>query len=145
MATILVIDDQEQIRGLLRAALEGDGHEVLEASNGLLGLERSRERTADVIILDLLMPEMNGLELMVELKRSAPHVKIIAISGSLKGEGGLLAAKRLGAHHTFQKPFELTAVLEAVRDELAHEPQRMTSPQIGKAQPLGQEWKPQPP
>ena len=119
MATILVIDDQEPIRTLLRAALEGDGHEVLKASNGLLGLERSRERAADLVILDMLMPEMNGLELMAELNRSLPHVKVIAISGSLKGEGGLLAAKRLGAHQTFQKPFELKAVLQAVRVELA--------------------------
>ena len=133
MATILVIDDQEPIRTLLRAALEGDGHEVLEASNGLLGLERSRERAADLIILDLLMPEMNGLELVAELNRSLPHVKVIAISGGLKGEGGLLAAKRLGAHQTFQKPFELSAVLEAVRDELAHELPRMTPPQITEA------------
>ena len=119
MATILVIDDQEPIRVLLRAALEGDGHEVLEASNGLLGLERSRERAADLVILDLLMPEMNGLELLAELNRSVPHVKVIAMSGGLKGEGGLQAAKRLGAHQTFQKPFELRAVLEAVRYELA--------------------------
>ena len=119
MATIFVIDDQEPIRTLLRAALEGDGHEVLEASNGLLGLERSRERAADLVILDLLMPEMNGLELMAELNRSLPHVKVIAMSGGLKGERGLQAAKRLGAHHTFEKPFELKAVLQAVRVELA--------------------------
>ena len=119
MATILVIDDQEPIRALLRAALEGDGHEVLEASNGLLGLERSRERAADLVIIDLFMPEMNGLELITELNRSVPHVKVIAMSGGLKGKSGLLAAKRLGAHRTFQKPFELRAVREAIRDALA--------------------------
>ena len=96
MATILVIDDQEPIRTLLRAALEGDGHEVLEASNGLLGLERSRERAADLVILDLLMPEMNGLELMAELNRSLPHVKVIAMSGGLKGEGGATRSKTAG-------------------------------------------------
>jgi DNA-binding NtrC family response regulator len=65
------------------------------------------------------MPEMNGLELMAELNRNVPHIKIIAISGSHKGEGGLQAAKRLGAYQTFQKPFELRAVIEAVRDALA--------------------------
>ena len=145
MATILVIDDQGPIRALQRAALEGDGHEVLEASNGLLGLERSRERAADLVILDLLMPEMNGLELMTELNRSLPHVKVIAISGSHKGGGRLLAAKRLGAHRTFQKPFELSAVLKAVRDELAHEQLRMTPPHIAEAQQQAREWKPQTP
>jgi CheY-like chemotaxis protein len=57
MGTILVIDDQEPIRTLLRATLEGAGHEVLEASNGLLGPERYRERAADLIIIDMLMPD----------------------------------------------------------------------------------------
>ena len=85
MATILVIDDQETICALLLAALEGDGHEVLEASNGLLGLERSRERAADLVIIDLLMPEMGGLELIAELNRSVPHVKVIASRGQTAG------------------------------------------------------------
>ena len=88
MGTILVIDDQEPIRTLLRAALEGDGHQVLEASNGLLGLERYRERAADLIIIDMLMPEMNGLELMKELTRSFLNVKVIAMSGVPRKEEG---------------------------------------------------------
>ena len=120
MATILVIDDQKPIRALLCAALEGDGHEVLEASNGLLGLERYRERAADLIITDIVMPEMDGLELMLELRRNFPHVKVIAMSGGLGREDGLHAAKLLGARQTFQKPFDIRAVLDAVRYELAH-------------------------
>jgi two-component system, response regulator, stage 0 sporulation protein F len=120
MATILVIDDQKPIRALLRAALEGDGHEVLEASNGLLGLERYRERAADLIITDLHMPEMNGLELMLELTRSVPNIKVIVMSGRLERTGELNAAKLLGARQTFQKPFDIRALLDAVRYELAH-------------------------
>lgn len=120
MATILVIDDQEPIRALLRAALGGDGHEVLEASNGLLGLERYRDRAADLIITDMAMPEMNGLEMMLELNRCFPKVKIIAMSGGPEREGGLQAAKLLGARQTFQKPFDMRALLDAVRYELAH-------------------------
>ena len=119
MATILVIDDQEPIRTLLRAALEWNGHEVLEASNGLLGLERYRERAADLIITDIRMPEMTGLELMVELNRSFPHVKVIAMSGGLERKGELNAATLLGARQTFHKPFDVKELLEAVRDELA--------------------------
>ncbi len=118
MATILVIDDQKPIRSLLRAALEGDGHEVLEASNGRLGLERYRERAADLIITDMLMPAMNGLELMVELTRSFPNVKVIAMSGGRERE--LNAATLLGARQTFQKPFDIRELLTAVRDHLAH-------------------------
>ena len=66
MATILVIDDQKPIRTLLRLVLEGAGHDVLEASSGRLGLELYRERSADLIITDIVMPEMDGLELMLE-------------------------------------------------------------------------------
>ena len=119
MATILVIDDQEPIRSLLRAALEGDGHEVLEASNGRLGLELYRERSADLIITDTVMPEMNGLEMMLELTRSFLNVKVIAMSGGLEREGGLNAAKLLGARQTFQKPLDMGELLDAVRYDLA--------------------------
>jgi len=100
---------------------KGDGHEVLEASNGLLGLERYRERAADLIIIDMLMPEMNGLELMVELTRSFLNVKVIAMSGvPQRRKGGLRTAKLLGARQMFQKPFEMRAILDAVRYELAN-------------------------
>ena len=120
MATILVIDDQKPIRSLLRAALEGDGHEVLEASNGRLGLEQYRKRSADLIITDILMPEMNGLEMMLELTRSFLNVKVIAMSGGLEREGGLNAAKLLGARQTLQKPLDIRELLDAVRYDLAH-------------------------
>ena len=67
MATILVIEDQEPVRALLRRALEGAGHEVLEASNGRLGLALYRASAADLVITDIVMPEMDGLEMMLEL------------------------------------------------------------------------------
>ena len=120
MATILVIDDQAPIRALLRVALEDAGHEVLEASNGRLGLELYREKPADLIITDVVMPEMNGLELMLELTRSFLNVKVIAISGGLESEGALNVAKLLGARQTFQKPLDMEKLLSAVRYDLAH-------------------------
>ena len=120
MATILVIDDQAPIRALLRVALEDAGYEVLEASNGRLGLELYREKSADLIITDVVMPEMNGLELMLELTRSFLNVKVIAISGGLESEGGLNVAKLLGARQTFHKPLDMGELLSAVRYELAH-------------------------
>ena len=119
MATILVIDDEESIRTLLRVILEGAGYEVLEAANGRLGLEVYRERSADLIITDIAMPEMDGLELMAELNRSHPQVKVIAMSGGLESAGPLNAAKLLCARQTFQKPFDIKQVLSAVRGELA--------------------------
>ena len=120
MATILVIDDQEPIRALLRTTLEGAGYEVLEASNGSLGLEVYRAQSADLIITDIVMPEMNGLEMMLELSKTFPNVKVIAMSGGLASKGPLNAATLLGAHQTFQKPLDLERLLRAVRAELAH-------------------------
>ncbi len=120
MTRILVIDDDELIRSLLRIALEGAGHEVLEASNGRLGLELYRERSADLIITDIAMPEMNGLEMMLYLTRDLLNAKIIAISGIIESEGSLNVAKLLGARQTFRKPFDMGKVLGAVRYELAH-------------------------
>ena len=119
MATILVIDDQEPVRSLLRLVLEGAGHDVLEASNGRLGIELYQKRSADLIITDIFMPEMDGLELMLELARSFLNVKVIAMSGAVE-ESGLTAAKLLGARQTFQKPFDVKELLSAVRYELAH-------------------------
>jgi two-component system response regulator (stage 0 sporulation protein F) len=120
MATILIIDDEEPIRALLRFALEAAGYEVVEAANGRQGLERYRQRRADLVITDIAMPELNGLDMILELMHEFLHTKVIAISG-VGGEQNVLdAAKLLGARQTFQKPFSLPQLLRAVRYELAH-------------------------
>ena len=120
MATILVIDDQESIRALLRATLEGAGYEVKEAPNGRLGLELYRFRATDLVITDILMPEMNGLDMLLELTREFLHAKVIAISGAGGEQNVLDLAKLLGARRTFRKPFSLPRLLDAVRYELDH-------------------------
>lgn len=118
MATILIIDDEPSIRRLMRTILEGDGHSVLEASNGRHGLDVYRERPVDLVITDIVMPEMDGLDLILELTRKVHNVKIIAISGGLRNETTLRMAKELGARHAFRKPFDLEAFRSAVREEL---------------------------
>jgi DNA-binding NtrC family response regulator len=120
MATILVIHDQKQMRSLLRAALEGDSRKVLEASNGRLGLGLYRERSTVIIITDILMPEMNGFELIGEFTRSFPDVKIIAMSGGMEMEDEVRTTKFLDARQTLQKPFNIRELLTAVQDHLAH-------------------------
>ena len=108
MATILIIDDDDLIRVLLRSAFEEAGYEVAEAANGLQGLELYRQRPTDLVITDIVMPEMNGLD------------KVIAISGAGGEKNVLDVAKLLGARQTFQKPFSLPHLLGAVRYELEH-------------------------
>jgi DNA-binding NtrC family response regulator len=120
MATILIIDDEESVRAILRFALEAAGYEVVEAANGRQGLERYRQRPTDLIITDILMPEMNGLDMLLELTHEFLHAKVIAISGAGREENVLDAAKLLGARQTFQKPFSMPQLLRAVRYELEH-------------------------
>jgi len=120
MATILIIDDQESIRALLRTTLEAAGYEVMVASNGRIGLELYRQMPTDLVITDMLMPELNGLDMLRELTREFLDAKVIAISGAGKGQNVLDVAKLLGARRTFHKPFSMTLLLDAVRHELAH-------------------------
>jgi two-component system response regulator (stage 0 sporulation protein F) len=118
MATILIIDDEEPIRALLRITLEAAGYEVTEAANGRQGLERYRYRPTDLIITDIAMPDLNGLDVILALTRQFLHAKVIAISGE-GGETNVLdVAKLFGARWTFQKPFSIPQLLDAVRCEL---------------------------
>jgi two-component system response regulator (stage 0 sporulation protein F) len=120
MATILIIDDEEIIRILLRSALEAEGYEVTEAANGREGLELYRQRPTDLVITDIVMPELNGLDMLLELTREFLHAKVIAISGAGEEKNVLDVAKLLGARQTFQKPFSIPHLLGAVRYELEH-------------------------
>ena len=120
MAMILIIDDEETIRVLLRSALQAEGYEVAEAVNGREGLERYRDRPADLVITDIVMPELNGLDMFLELTREFLHAKVIAISGAGEQKNLLDVAKLLGARQTFQKPFSMPQLLSAVRYELQH-------------------------
>ena len=120
MATILIIDDEEIIRVLLRSALEAEGYEVTEAANGREGLELYRQRPTDLVITDIVMPELNGLDMLLELTHEFLHAKVIAISGAGEEKNVLDVAKLLGARQTFQKPFSIPHLLDAVRYELEH-------------------------
>ena len=116
MSRILIIEDEEQTRRMIVEVLQRAGYEVSEARDGVEGLRRYRESPTDLIITDILMPEKEGLETIMALKRESPHVKIIAMSGG--GRAGNLhfldIARRLGAHRTLEKPFELQEMLDAV-------------------------------
>ncbi len=93
---------------------------MIEASSGQEGLSVYRQKPADLVIVDMLMPELNGLELIMELTREFLDVKVVAISG-VGGEGSLLnMARLLGARQTIRKPFDIGHLLYTVRYELVH-------------------------
>jgi two-component system response regulator (stage 0 sporulation protein F) len=119
-ATILIIEDEEPTRLLLRTMLEAAGHEVREASNGRIGLALYRDRPPDLVITDIRMPEMSGLDMILELTREFLNAKVIAISGEQGEEQVLGVAKLLGARQTLHKPFSVEQLLNAVRYEITH-------------------------
>ncbi len=120
MAKILVIDDEECLRTVVRSILEDDGYEVLEAGDGRSGLEMYRQYKADLIITDLAMPIMNGLDFISEVTRNFSNVRIIAMTGMPEWDTSLAEAKLLGAGGTLRKPFTLEKLLNMVRCELAN-------------------------
>ena len=111
MARILLVDDDKAVRLLLRTVLERRGHSVVEAENGDAGLRYYRATPADLVIVDIQMPVMDGLQMIKELRGDFPTAKIIALSG----EKSRLAAAQTFSQGTFEKPPHMEELLDAVQ------------------------------
>jgi len=124
MARIIVIDDQEPIRRIVRRALEQDGHEVLDASDGEMGVRLLEQHAADVVITDIFMPGQDGILTLRQIRKQFPAVKVIVISGG--DSSGLLDlrhdAELLGAVRSLQKPFTAAELVQTVREVLSDRP-----------------------
>ena len=120
MSRILVIDDDQQIRELIREILERASHTVFEADNGVAGLRKMLEETVDVVVTDIIMPDKDGLETITELRKSYPEVRIIAISGGGRrvNRDYLPTAQAFGADLVLYKPFRPQDVMDAI-DEVS--------------------------
>ena len=120
MARILIIDDEDIVRSMLRQMLERSGYDVMDAPNGRVGVRLYREAPADIVITDIFMDDKEGLETITELRRDFPSVKIIAISGGNRFDNfdGLSIAQQLGAQRTFSKPFSRDVILAAIQELL---------------------------
>ena len=122
MAKILVVDDELSIRVMLTHMLEQDGHEVFVAEDGEQGVNLYRENFPDVVISDLVMPNKNGIDMILELKKEYPELRVLAISGGGGITGAfdyLPTAKLVGANNILKKPFgiqDLRDALQAVLD-----------------------------
>jgi DNA-binding response OmpR family regulator len=117
MPKILLVEDDDQLRGMLKLLLTSAGYEVSEATNGKRVCDMHQQQRFDLVITDLVMPDIDGLAVIMELRRIDRDVRIIAMSGGGqgKGEGYLRIAQKLGAHLTLSKPFGNQEFLEAVR------------------------------
>jgi DNA-binding response OmpR family regulator len=119
MARILVIDDDDSLRDIMTMMLTEAGHTVRQASDGRKGVALFRAEPADVVVTDLVMPEQEGIETIMELRRSYPRLPIVAVSGGLdNSEIYLNIAAKVGAHRTLAKPFSAQDLLAAIEDAL---------------------------
>ena len=114
MAEILVIDDDPRLRRLLARVLKNAGHTVHEAANGTAGIRLFRQVRPALVITDLVMPDAEGIETIQELRRDAPTLPILAISGGSNHSLYLRAAIKLGATASLGKPFGNDDLLRVV-------------------------------
>ncbi len=116
MARVLFIDDAEVVRVTLRHMLEKAGFQVEEAENGVKGLERQRAVPCDILITDLIMPEKDGVETIVDFRREFPETKIVAISGGgrTRNMDFLKLAEKVGADGVLPKPFRRNELLQVL-------------------------------
>ena len=115
MAKILVVDDDQAILGLIKLWLENEGHTVGQAMDGDQALDSLKNEEFDVVITDLIMPKTEGIQLILELRRSHKKIGIVAISGGGKnGANYLESAKKLGADAILSKPLVKSDVVGLV-------------------------------
>ncbi len=121
MSQILVIDDDVHIRELISIMLEGEGHKVILAEDGILGLKMVEKNKFDLIITDIIMPNQEGLETIVQIKTISPDIKILAISGGgrIGSASYLTLAENFGVDKTLSKPFYHKDFIKCVEELLS--------------------------
>lgn len=120
MARVLVVDDDEDIRRIVSRMLTTGGHQVEEATDGRQAIEAYRARPSDIVIADVYMPDVDGVEAIIRLRHEFPDVRIIAVSGGghLGKDDVLKIAAAVGAQATLTKPLDKEILLGAVEEVL---------------------------
>ncbi len=121
MAAILLVEDQAEVRSAVRRVLQRMGHAVFEACDGGEALRSLQGHAVDLVITDINMPGMDGIELILETTERWPDLPVIAISGGglLPKESLLADARTLGVVTTLAKPVDVAMLQTAVADALA--------------------------
>lgn len=134
MAVIVIVDDDPTIRLIAAELLRPDGHVVLEAEDGDEALKVVGSMAVDLVVLDMLMPNKDGLETIIDLRRNQPGVRILAISsgGRVGAEQLLRTAMALGADETMVKPLRLETFASTV-SRLLSQPQPTSMQRAGGA------------
>jgi len=119
MKRILVVDDEKLIREGIQEALSEEGYTVFAAANGNEAIKAMQVFIPDVIITDIIMPEADGIEVLMNAKKLQPKPRIIAISGGgrISANDHLATARKLGADYILTKPFSIETLLEAIESQ----------------------------
>jgi CheY-like chemotaxis protein len=120
LAQVLVVDDNPVMRTVMRVALERAGHRVAMAEDGERALKAAADGKFDLIITDIQMPRMGGVDLVHALKKTLPEVKVLVISGRVEGPElqGMTSTKTLGATGSLEKPFTADRLVTKVAELL---------------------------
>ena len=130
MAVVLVVDDEIEVGEAIRRVLERAGFTVCTAGSVAEGLKLAEQSLPDIVVTDMIMPKVNGIELIKALRSQLPRVRIIAISGggslgrlsykpeAIKTHAYLAAAREAGAEEVLTKPFDMADLLAAIRRQL---------------------------
>jgi YesN/AraC family two-component response regulator len=123
-ATVLVVEDDALARPAIAMILEDHGFTVVTAVNGIDGLRKFRENKPDVVLTDIIMPEKEGIGLILDIRRESPDVKIVAMSGSgrMGNSDYVSIAMRLGANASLYKPFDDQQLIQTVCALVEHAP-----------------------
>ena len=115
--TILIVDDEESIIQSLDGILTDEGFEVFSAKSGQIGLEKIDEVIPDLVLLDIWMPGMDGIQTLIKIKETYPHLQVVMMSGHGTIETAVKATK-LGAYDFIEKPLSLEKVLLSINNAL---------------------------
>ena len=115
---ILVVDNDEAVRKIIQTHTQDAGYEVLLASRGKAAISTAAVKRPDLLITNILMPEMDGLEVILHFRKEFPATKIIAMLDANKDATLLNAARLLGAHGALLKPLQQDELIEAIRQQI---------------------------
>ncbi|MFM9021748.1 MAG: response regulator, partial [Sediminibacterium sp.] len=117
MASILIIDDEKSIRNVLRDILQHEGYQVEEAADGEQGMKLFQSKTFDLVLCDIKMPKMDGMEVLQQMMAVNPEIPVVMISGHGSIENAVEAVKK-GAYDFISKPPDLNRLLITLRNAL---------------------------
>ena len=117
---VLIIDDESEVRSLLSRTLTQAGYDVVAVASGNEGTRACRQQSFDMVVVDMVLPEKDGLETMMEIRRSSPNARFIAMSGAPRAKimDPLSLALKLGAVASISKPFTPDEFLGSVTQHL---------------------------